>query len=283
MLATVRSVDSTSRRCVVEVDDSDGRRLVHDVLIGEPMPGSTCTPENGQEVEISTSNSGWFISKYYGSETDRANQEREHLDIGPGDSVFGGHGNGTVGVLKGGIVVALADDTTGVMASKPTQTVNVLGKTIAFINGLYQKLIVESIDKLHIKETISGPSVLSAKKESTIDTLSAEETIEYKGFRKIKLRFDGEDVSPVPRLGTEIDAELTTFSGVKVKLNINGTTGDVSIEAGLAAATMKAVTGEILLGSDGNPLDGLVTGRTPCMALGVNHCGVSTKVKAGLI
>lgn len=109
MFATIRSVNASTRRCTVEVDDSTGRRLVHDVLITEPMPGSNCTPKNGQDVEVSSSNSGWFIERYLNPETDRANQERDHLNVGPGDNVFGGVGNGTVGVLDGGIVVAQAD------------------------------------------------------------------------------------------------------------------------------------------------------------------------------
>lgn len=283
MFATIRSVDAATRRCTIELDDGSGRRLIHDVLIGEPMPGSNCTPENGQNVEVSTSNSGWFISRYYGLETDRANQEREHLGIGPGDNVFGGVGNGTVGVLKGGIAIVQADDTTGLIASKATQTVNVLGRTMAFLNGLYQKVIVESIEKLRIDETISGPAVISPRIEKTVDTLLAEESIKYNGFRSIKLRIDGDLISQVPRVGTNIDAEMLSFTGQKISFKIDGVTGDISIESGLASVTMKAATGEILIGSDGNPLDGLVTGRTPCMALGVNHCGVSTKVKAGIL
>lgn len=280
MFATIRSIDSATR-CTVEVDSGSGRRLVSNVLITAPMPGSNCNPENGQDVEISSSNSGWHIVTYFSSETDRAEQERDHLDLGPGDNVFGGVGKGTVGVLKGGIVVAQADETTGMVASKSTQSMNILGKTMAFLNSMYQKTIVDSDIKLRIEELLSGPLITSARRKKTIDTLEAEEDIAYNGFHKIKIRIDGDPLSLVPPIGTEIDAELTTAAGVKVSFKINGITGDIEIISGLAKAVMKAATGEILLGSDGNPLHGVVTGETPCSYTGVGHCGVSTKVKAG--
>jgi len=280
MFATIRSVDAQARRCTVEIDSGSGRRLVSNVLLGEAMPGSNCTPENGQQVEIQASGRSWYVANYYSPETERANQEREHLDLNPGDNVFGGVGEGTVGVLKGGIVVAQADETTGLLASK-NGVANFMGKTMAFLNSLYQKTIVDTDIKLRIEEVISGPLLLSAKIKRIIDTLEAEHKIEYNGFKKIDIKVDGDPLSPVPRVGTEVEASLTAMSGVTVSFKINGTTGDIEIQSGLAKVVMKAVTGEILIGSDGNPLHGLVTGETICAATGVGHCGVSSKVKAG--
>lgn len=282
MIGIIRSVDGPGRRCSVEVSDATGNRLVPDVYIGEAIPGARCTPETGTRVEISSTGGEWYISKYFSMETDRAQEEGETMDQMPGDTTLGGFGEAKVGTLKGGIAVVMADGTTGVMASKSNGAINVLGKTIALLNNLYQKTIVDSGIKLRIEELISGPLALSAKIKRIIDTLSMEDTTSYEGFKTITIKIDKELVPGAVRVGTDIVIEQTTLSGQEVKLTVDGITGDLVMQAGLGTMRCNALTGVWSINSDGlNPLEGVVTGETLCQWSKLPHCGVSTRVRAG--
>jgi hypothetical protein len=281
MFGIVQNVDVVNRRCVIEISDASGRRMIRDVLIGEAMPGSSCTPSNGQYVEIGVSDSGWKITNYYVQETDRANRERLASDPGIGDSMFGGAGGAKVGVLEGAIALALADETTGIVASKGIT--NILGKTMAFLNSLYQKTIVDSDIKLRIREVLSGPLAISPRREKVIDTLEMEESTKYNGFKKISIKVDGDPLSLIPAIGTQIECEMTSINLQKVTFKINGATGDIEITSGLARVIMKASTGEILFNTEGLPTEGIVTFETKCQATGLPHCGASQRVKAALI
>lgn len=283
MVGIIRSVDGPSRRCTVEVAEGSGRRLVSNVIISEALPNAQCTPENGTRVTIAMVDGEWRISSYLNMETASAQERNATTDQRPGDNFLGTWDGARTGVLKGGIAFCQSDESTGFVSSGPTKTANILGKTIAFLNSLYQKTINNNDLRLRIYELLSGPLPVSAKRTKTIDTSTLEDSTDYEGFRNINIRIDKNLASTVTRVGTNVSMEFRALNGVEGGFYVDGLTGDVIMKSGSAELRWSGLTGKIMMNSDGtNPLDGVLNGWCRCQVTGLYHVGGSQRVSAGL-
>jgi hypothetical protein len=267
----ILEVDTEGRTARVLLRGRSDDSVIEGAILTESSEFIRSLPRAGKLVRIVNDGSEWLVTNYI-REWSTENAEQNELDrITPGDSIMGENG-AKIGYYNGGLVVLMANEVTGVMASDSKSTLNLLGHNIYEDNSVYHRSV----------KTQEGSAVLSSKAYGQAGLVSLEETSDLR-TGSISIQAEG-----ITEIDVDVNKSLANLSALSVNIELSTIAGIVSfkVEANgnitmTTPAKIKLQGLAIGLNSDCiNPLDGVVTAATICPFTRLPHADASKCVFA---
>lgn len=265
-IGLVESVNAEKRTINVVVNDAGGTRHLPEVKLLKHHE----IPEIEDVVLVIRDGGEYYYIGIPEEETEAAIEERAELHNVGGDQSMGDSENGPgIGVRKGGMVVMLADRVTGFIASKIKGMIQILGKTINLDTDFFHFRARTETDKVNttidarLAGSPRGIPISIEMLKSIIDTHDGRITMDLSGFNDVDLHLKFAPQAAQYK-GSTVTIENDTPMG-PVKIGWNGSTGTVNVES---PTQIKVDAQAVLVNSEGNPLDRVLTAKDQCWYTG---------------
>lgn len=278
MIAQVLDVDMAKRTANVIVQGAAGTSSPVDVKLTH-----RCSPAVDDFILIMSDGGEYYGIDKVDVETQEAVEAAEGTQLVPGDEILGDPESGPgIAVRKGGLLSILADQITGIVLSKVTGMLQFFGKRVHVDTTFFHGRIRTQEDETNSSVELSlfgspfGNPLSTEIIQAAFDTLLARGEVNLAGIQDINVNLN---IAPQTGIltGPSLNLQWATPQGF-VKLKVNGATGVVEVES----PTIMKLTGQlILINSEGNPLDRVLTAKDLCCYTGNMHGQGSGKVYVG--
>ena len=265
-LGQVKSVNAGKRTISVNVQDRGGTRMYQNVKLMKHVG----LPEHLQQVLVINDGGDYYCVGIPETETDAAVEERESAQNVAGDQFIGDPEKGPgLGIRKGGMVVMIANEVTGIIINKIIQVIQFFGERLSWDTTFYHKIIRTLTDKMNtvIDTRVSGtpiPSVLSVEMiKGIVNTQLGTIDIDLSAFKDCEINFKIKPEAMQP-VGSNVAMKGETPLG-DVEIKWNGTTGVLDVKS---PTQIKVDAQAVLVNSDGSPLDRVMTCKDKCWYTG---------------
>jgi len=280
-IGTVQSVDASKGTVAIEVQGASGTKFISKVRLLK----SQAVPGIGDKILALKDGRSYYHMgnpELIGVEPEEA---RQKLGTVPGDTSLGDPDGPGVHVRKGGMVSVLASKITGFVTNSIINIVQLMGKIIAFDTTFWHKKISTEKDNLNttVDESLFGspygnpsPTRMVSKK---IKTTGGIMTVDLAAFSTINGTLTIDPTSGMTT-GANVNLSAQTPMG-PISISLDGSTGNVLVTSpGLVKIQ---VAQAVMINSEGNPLDRVVTCGDTCWYTGAIHGNGSNKLFVGKV
>ena len=280
-IGLVQSVDTEKAKVTIEVQGASGTRIIPSVRL---LKGAAVPAIGDRILALKDGSTHYHIGspELIG---DIPDEERRNLGTVPGDTCLGDPNGPGVHVRKGGMVSVLADKLTGFVTNSILGIVQLMGKIIAFDTAFWHKKVTTTQDNLNstVDEALFGspygnPSptrMISSK----VSTLGGVMTVDLASFSSITGTLTIDPTSGMSS-GTNVNLSAQTPMG-PLTMSFDGATGNVLVTS--PGMVKIQVAQAVMINSEGNPLDRVVTCGDTCWYTGAIHGTGSNKLFVGKV